>query len=54
MPNSVIKPIICMVSLLAMIGVTPAMAIEDIHLHVPQAKKVGKARMMRVGSVISP
>ena len=34
-----------MVSLLAMIGVTPAMAIEDIHLHVPQAKKVGKARM---------
>lgn len=41
MPNRVI----CMVSLLAIIGVKPVFAMDNIKNHVPDAKKVGQARM---------
>jgi len=46
MPKRVIKPVIRMVTLLALIGVSaPAHAIEPIREYVPQAQKVGEARM---------
>ncbi len=45
MRKSITKPVICMVSLLALIGVKPAFAMEHIRQHVPHAQEVGEARM---------
>lgn len=39
------KKVICMMSLLTMLGVSPVLAMEDIKEHVPNAQKVGEARL---------
>lgn len=45
MPKRIMKPVICMVSLMAIIGARPVLAMDHIRQYVPQAKKVGQARM---------
>ena len=39
------KTAICMIALMAMIGVRPALATDYIHELVPEAQKVGEGRM---------
>lgn len=45
MPKRTIRPVVCIISLLAFIGVSPVFAMDYIHQHVPNAQKVGEARM---------
>jgi len=45
MPKHNIKTILRTTCALALIGITPAYALDDIAAHVPAAKKVGEGRM---------
>ncbi len=45
MPRATIKSVVRMTSLLALIGVSPALAMNGIGEYVPNAQKVGEARM---------
>jgi len=45
MSKSCIKSVVRMTALLAIIGISPTLASEDINAHVPKAQKVGNAKM---------